>query len=74
MFNLFYVSFAEHFYLVYSLVCPSTDSLHVSNSENADLWVINLGIEDSFSAIEKWNYTPGPNNIPEIVLNRCRYT
>lgn len=67
--------FVEHFSSIYSNDCPSTDNLHVTVIDSIDLRNITIDIHEVFSALENcgYNCSPGPDGIPETILNQCRY-
>lgn len=67
--------FAEHFSPAYSYLCPSTESLKVTDTDCIDLSKIDITVQEVFLALGKCkhNSSPGPDGIPEIVFSQCRY-
>jgi len=67
--------FADYFSSSYSIICSSTVDVRVTNTNSVDLNSLSISIPEDFSALENCNYkcSPGPDGIPEIILNQCRF-
>lgn len=67
--------FAEHFSSAYSYLCLPTEGLKVTSTDCIDLSIIDITVQEVFLALGKckYNSSPGPDSIPEIILSQCRY-